>query len=814
MKNQKMKKSYVLVLLLGLGLSVSAQCPQLIWSDEFDGNSLDLTKWEPMLGDGCSYGLCGWGNNELQYYKAENAVVGGGTLKIIAKAERYRQFDYSSARLRTKGLADFTFGRFEARIKLMAGQGFWPAFWMLSTNEPYGGWPQSGEIDIMELLGQEPAKIHGTIHYGQPYPNNASISSTYDLYDGTTFADDFHVFAIEWEPGVLRWYVDDVLYSTLNAADVAPENWPFDSNNPMHFLLNVAVGGNWPGPPDSSTPFPSQMEVDYVRVYDNGFHPSIAGDRLVPYQGTSISYSIENPGSATFSWSVPSGATITSGQGTSSITVDWGDTAGEVLCDVTTSCITKQYSIDVAMEPPYLKSFAFENFDEPGNVSLSSTSGTLSEISNPDPSGINLSALSGEYIRDSGSQYDLIAYSTSAITDASEYVNAGRKFYIDIHTNAPIGTNVLIQLESAAALPGNYPTGRHSRYSGTIVSNGEWSRVAFDYLDRPDAGVADNGVSTIILLFAPNSFTGDTYNFDNFDSYLADNGSGTSNTPPVASFSYSTNDLQLSLDGSGSSDSDGTISNWDWGFGDGNSGSGETVVHTYAASGDYSVTLTVTDNVGATNSSTQTVTVNAGGTGGAPVSVHVESVITGTQNAGQGKKRGLVTVAIYNDLEQATGGATVTGTFSGTFTETVSGTTDASGQVVLITSGLAQGGVTVNFCVDNVTHPSLAYDPSMNHPTCPTSNLMGNETSTATAVALGNSSKEYEEPNFYPNPVSGVFTLTKEVEHLSITTTTGQMIMQWDHPQRTLDINKLPQGSYIVRLTVGEKTITRFLVKN
>ncbi|MDX1628578.1 MAG: family 16 glycosylhydrolase, partial [Fulvivirga sp.] len=560
-----MKSFYKPLLLLVLFLTsyqVQAQCPTLVWSDEFDGTELDLTKWEPQIGDGCSEGICGWGNNELQYYQAENAVVSNGTLKIIAKKERVKNKAYTSARIRTKGLADFTFGRFEASIKLLEGQGLWPAFWMLSTNEPYGGWPQSGEIDIMELIGQHPETIHGTIHYGDPYPDNQFQGTGFDLYDGSKFADTFHEFAIEWEPGVIRWYVDDILYQTLTSEDVAPYNWPFDAGNQMHFLLNVAVGGNWPGNPDETTPFPSQMEVDYVRVYDMNFHPSISGDRLVPYQSSGEAYTINNaPGGSSFNWTVPAGATITSGDGTSSITVDWGDTGGDVICDVTTNCISKQYKIGVTVEPNFVKDFSFENFDEPANVTLNSATGTLTEVSNPDASGVNTSAISAEYIRNSQEQYDVIAYSTAAISDASLYETRQKKFFMDVLTQAPVGTEIIVQLESSAdATSTNYPTGRHSRYVGKITRNGVWERITFDYLDSPDGGTPDTSVDQIIILFASNSLTGDTYYWDNFDSYKADDGSGTTNNPPTASFTYTATDLAVDFDGSGSSDSDGTIS--------------------------------------------------------------------------------------------------------------------------------------------------------------------------------------------------------------------------------------------------------------
>jgi len=192
-----------------------SQCPQIIWQDEFDGTTLDLSKWSYQTGDGCdiSPDLCGWGNNELQWYQSQNAEVSDGTLKITAKRENSNGRNYTSARLRTIDQGDWTYGRFEARIKLPTGRGLWPAFWMLPTDEVYGGWPQSGEIDIMELIGSEPATVHGTIHFGQPWPNNRQSGESYKLHTGQ-FADDFHEFAVEWEPGEIRWYVDGYLYSS------------------------------------------------------------------------------------------------------------------------------------------------------------------------------------------------------------------------------------------------------------------------------------------------------------------------------------------------------------------------------------------------------------------------------------------------------------------------------------------------------------------------------------------------------------------------------------------------------------------------
>ncbi|MDX9912747.1 MAG: family 16 glycosylhydrolase [Phycisphaerales bacterium] len=241
----------------------------LVWSDEFDGTSLDTSKWEPMIGDGTNYGNPGWGNNELQYYtsRSQNITVQDGNLTITARRENFGGREYTSARLRTLNKADFLYGRIETRAKVPAGAGAWPAFWMLPTNSPYGGWAASGEIDVIETINGA-TSAHGTIHYGGNWPNNTSNGGS----RSGNWSQDFHTYAIEWEPQRIRWFVDGQLYHTAGAnvwySSAAGGNdfAPFDS--PFHLLLNLAVGGNWPGPPSQSTPFPLRYELEYVRVYE------------------------------------------------------------------------------------------------------------------------------------------------------------------------------------------------------------------------------------------------------------------------------------------------------------------------------------------------------------------------------------------------------------------------------------------------------------------------------------------------------------------------------------------------------------------
>ncbi len=239
---------------------------QLVWNDEFDGSSIDSRKWEHEVN------AQGGGNNELQYYTArpENSYIENGNLVIRALKETYTgpegTREYTSARLRTKNKGDWKYGRFEIRAKLPFGQGLWPAIWMLPTDWVYGGWAASGEIDIMELLGQEPNKVYGTLHYGGEWPNNVHTGTSYTLPNGN-FSDDFHLFVLEWDTTAFRWYVDGIHYQTQTQWYSSGGAYPAPFDQRFHLLLNVAVGGNWPGNPDDSTTFPQTMVIDYVRVY-------------------------------------------------------------------------------------------------------------------------------------------------------------------------------------------------------------------------------------------------------------------------------------------------------------------------------------------------------------------------------------------------------------------------------------------------------------------------------------------------------------------------------------------------------------------
>jgi len=263
--SSKVNTIYYLIIILFASVPFCksiAQDYQLVWSDEFDGTTLDLTKWECQIGNGSG----GWGNNEKEYYRAENAVVKDGYLTIIAKKENYSGFDYTSARIRTIHKGDWKYGKIEMRAKMPIGKGMWPAFWMMPTDNVYGGWAASGEIDIMEYLGHDSNTVYGTLHYGGAWPNNVHTGTSHIIASGG-FNDDFHIFTLIWEEGKIQWLVDGELYQTQTSWYTSGANFPAPFDQQFHIILNLAVGGNWPGNPDASTQFPQEYTIDYVRVY-------------------------------------------------------------------------------------------------------------------------------------------------------------------------------------------------------------------------------------------------------------------------------------------------------------------------------------------------------------------------------------------------------------------------------------------------------------------------------------------------------------------------------------------------------------------
>jgi beta-glucanase (GH16 family) len=247
-----------------LGMHTAYGNWQLVWSDEFNGSSIDTNHWKFETGN-----HNGWGNRELEYYteRPDNVYASNGVLHIVARKESTNGFAYTSARINGHGLFSKKYGRFEFRAKAPKGKGYWPALWLMPENSPYGHWPDCGEIDVMENRGNYPAVVQGTIHYANA--NGGHLQSTaiftFPKDDG---ADNFHTYLLEWTTNSISWSVDGHLYESQTNWSTAHAPYPAPFDQPFYIIMNLAVGGIYGGNPDSGTVFPGEMQVDYIRVYN------------------------------------------------------------------------------------------------------------------------------------------------------------------------------------------------------------------------------------------------------------------------------------------------------------------------------------------------------------------------------------------------------------------------------------------------------------------------------------------------------------------------------------------------------------------
>jgi beta-glucanase (GH16 family) len=500
-----------------------AQCTQLVWNDEFNQTSLDTTKWKVAIGDGCPT-LCGWGNSELENYRAQNLAVTGGNLVISTKFETTtapsgNSYQYSSGKVQSKVsgkamLQTFRYGRIEARMQLPSAGGVWPAFWMLADPS---NWPTTGEIDIMEAKHKNPTSFTGTAigNSGNgPYFVGRSYAPGVDLSAG------FHTYALEWSPDVLRFYFDNTLYRTVTPQDVPGGQFPFNDNN-FYLMLNAAVGGPGSGYTGYIQPtpadYPTQTLVDYVRVYKGTYNYAVLGDGQVAPNEQYKNYRIDPVAGGSYTWTVPSGATIVSGQGTSTITVNWGTAGGSVGVSVAVNgCTTAAYTKNVAIGPALQVQGVYEDFESNRTLTYAGTGTLTPAVANPGSAAPNTSAKVGKYVRAASQQYDVLNIKQLPIDNANDFVVGRKKIYVDVYTTAPVGSKVTIQLENSTVTTStNFPSGRHSAYRAFTTVQNRWETLEFDYEQTLDGGTSVLSINNVAVLFQPSSYTGDTYYFDN-----------------------------------------------------------------------------------------------------------------------------------------------------------------------------------------------------------------------------------------------------------------------------------------------------------
>jgi beta-glucanase (GH16 family) len=336
-KNAIISLATLLILFFGLQKS-SAQCYELVWSDEFDYTGYpDPAVWNMEVGNNNG------ANAEKQYYTKndmDNCWVDGGRMVITAKKETLGGQAYTSARINTKGKKEFKYGKIEARLKLPYGQGIWPAFWMLGGNIDQVRWPKCGEIDIMEMVGgtgYNDRTIYGTPHWwDEAQGKKVQFDGSQKTLTTGRFADDYHVFSIEWTPLKIAWFMDGTQFKVMSTTPATLSEFQLN----YFIILNLAVGGEWPGYPDATTVFPQTFEVDYVRVYQTISNELIMGKDSVVAKESNLSYNLPALAGRTFLWSVPAGASIVSRADSNAVVVNWGCARANITCSVTTNCVT------------------------------------------------------------------------------------------------------------------------------------------------------------------------------------------------------------------------------------------------------------------------------------------------------------------------------------------------------------------------------------------------------------------------------------------------------------------------------------------
>lgn len=527
-----------------------------VWKDDFNGTALDRNNWsQEVNGDG-------GGNGELQYYtdSPRNMWVSGGFLNIKAIRETYNGKSWTSARLRTKNIQDWTYGKIEARMKIPSDSGTWPAFWMLTSEQQRDshGWPQGGEIDIMETLNTS-QDILGTLHYGAywPYNGNTGWPNPDNLIapEAGRYKTDFHTYAVEWYEDHMVWSIDGVakISSSRSKLDgVAPvrSNWNSFYNRPFHVILNLAIGGALPGNPNGTEAAEQLMQVDYVAVYKNDATWSIEGDTYVYRGETYKKYRVDGPTTASYQWTVPAGVTIVSGQGTREIVASIGNTArsGNFSVNFNSGCSLKTVSKPVTIEQGRTQMLA--NYEGGLGIThlqngIAMTAGAV--VNNPAPGTVNTSAKVLRYVRDASQQWDNLKLSGFGKINSGELRSGRAKIFADVYYSTS-ATNILGKelgggLENAAVVSvtpswdGN--TGRLARFNGTIGKSGEWRTVELGYTGTPDSGIAASQADNLVLMLDAGYNLGAEFYLDNIRIVWPDNGYSLKQT--VANFDGTSN---------------------------------------------------------------------------------------------------------------------------------------------------------------------------------------------------------------------------------------------------------------------------------
>lgn len=753
-----MKKTVLFFTMFYALFLFNAKSQTLIWSDEFNGTTLDQNNWNYETGTGLNgdWGTC---QQDAATDRPENVDIihglsgaDGGAVAITTTNERYRVpgggvRNYTSGRINTQGKQSWGPGhqikaRIWARDVRYIGQGF--AFWAMPDEIPPGEtslmWPQGGEIDIFEYNGQHPYSNLGSVHYAWNWNNNEWMDGNH-LHQG-----GYYDFEAQQAPAENPQWLQVDLGQTYNINRVVL-NWEFA--HASAYQIQVSDDGvNWTDIYSTSI---GDGGIDDIALSGSGRYVRMYGTQ----RGTQYGYSLWEMEVYESSTNLASNKpALSSSEENTSLTADQAVDGNNTTRWASGSLYDQDGPVPAELDNPYTAMYTWHEY------------------------GINWYQDRIEFFCD-GAVYHI------------HYLNDGGRFTVDGENQEAI----------------NIVNGQRTLESEFSNRFSEWYPFEHKFFLILSAGVGGSctyGGSIVPEAVFPASVFIDWVRVYDMD--------GTGNSLPTAVFTQNATDLTVDFDGSSSSDTDGTITDWAWDFGDGNTGNGEFVSHTYAASGSYNVALTVTDDGGATNTTNKTIAVNDGTTTN-PLSIHVQSIVTGTQDAGRGSKYGTALVTIHDDLENPVAGVTVTGTLSGTFNETVNGVTGTDGTVLLTSTTTAKGGVTVDLCVDDLVHGSLIYESSLNDITCTGSD----QKITSDFTNVLNVPLTFK---VYPNPVNDMLNIKlsgdKSKAIIAIYDLSGKKLhteTKISSDNLSIDMSSFKRGVYILKVVTPSLVQTMNLLK-
>lgn len=489
--------------------SINAQCPQIVWQDNFEN---DLSQWNFIVGDGCDLMNCGWGQNELQYYTEENVFIEDECLIIESKNESIGIGYYSSGFLVSKASYSLSQGYIEVKVKLPSGQGYLANIALVSDMSFIPSLVESTKL--VKYLGGESNTITGEFSFEE-----ILVKRKFTSY-GNRFDDTFYVLGYSWDEDEVNWYVDGYNYATIKKSELGLG--PDIEEDSFRIALALPIGGLLVGNPNSTTLFPDSLHIDYIRLFDSSIRPNLVGKQKVFKGEKNVEYKIDHAlNESSFLWEVPDDFEVTSTLDKRTIQGNWKNKGGLLQCQIVDNCEDINVSLEVLAEDGKIHILSLENFDDDALIEPSFSTGILEEdILNSFPSEINDSQFCGKYHRNDSELYDVLFYETASIKDAEMFTSGIQVFDLDVYTEAAIGTQIILQLENnSIATSDNFPLGRHSRYVAYTTSQSSWQRLSFEFIDRLDTIVGPSEVNNLVFLFGSNSYTDHIFYFDNFDIY-------------------------------------------------------------------------------------------------------------------------------------------------------------------------------------------------------------------------------------------------------------------------------------------------------